>query len=117
MFYGSREHSGSADIGRTGVTVYAAGAGGGGGVPPAHASELQRKVDAVAQATQTAEPVCPRCGQTMGRKDTRPVSWLARFGRPSAPVSRFVCRTCHVQCRPLLDLLGMEPGRIGGSLA
>jgi Uncharacterised protein family (UPF0236) len=84
---------------------------------PLMLAELQRKVDGVAQAAQTTEPVCPRCGQTMGRKDTRPVSWLARFGRLSAPVSRFVCRTCHVQCRPLLDLLGVEPGRISGSLA
>jgi hypothetical protein len=63
------------------------------------------------------EPACPRCGQAMGRKDTRSVSWLARFGRLSAPVSRFVCRACQVQCRPLLDLLGVEPGRISGSLA
>ena len=84
---------------------------------PLMLAELQRKVDAVAQTAQTTEPACPRCGKTMGRKDTRSVSWLARFGRLSAPVSRFVCRTCHVQCRPLLDLLGVEPGRISGSLA
>jgi hypothetical protein len=84
---------------------------------PLMLAELQRRVDAVAQTAQTKAPACPRCGQTMGRKDTRPVSWLARFGRLSAPVSRFVCRACHVQCRPLLDLLGVEPGRICGSLA
>lgn len=45
------------------------------------------------------------------------MSWLARFGKLSAPVSRFVCRDCHVQCRPLLALLGVELGRISGSLA
>jgi hypothetical protein len=84
---------------------------------PLMRAELQRRVDAVAQAAQATPPACPRCGQTMGRKDTRPVSWLARFGKLSAPVSRFVCRTCQVQCRPLLDLLGVEPGRISGSLA
>ena len=84
---------------------------------PLMLAELQRRVDLVAQAAQTTGPACPRCGQTMRRKDTRPVSWLARFGKLSAPVSRFVCRTCHVQCRPLLDLLGVEPGRISGSLA
>jgi Uncharacterised protein family (UPF0236) len=84
---------------------------------PLMLAELQRRVDAVAQTAQTAHPACPRCGRTMGRKDTRPVSWLARFGRLSAQVSRFVCRACHVQCRPLLDLLGVEPGRISGSLA
>jgi hypothetical protein len=84
---------------------------------PLMRAELQRRVDAVAQAAQATQPACPRCGQTMGRKDTRSVSWLARFGRLSAPVSRFVCRSCHVQSRPLLDLLGVEPGRISGSLA
>jgi len=27
------------------------------------------------------------------------------------------CAPCRVQCRPLLDLLGVKPGRISGSLA
>src|SRR6266567_41296 len=84
---------------------------------PLMLAELQRRVDAVAQTEQSTEPACPRCGQAMRRKDTRPVSWLARFGRLSALVSRFVCRACQIQCRPLLDLLGVEPGRISGSLA
>lgn len=84
---------------------------------PLMLAELQRRVEAVAQTTQTREPVCPRCGQTMHRKDTRRISWLARFGRLSAQVSRFICRACHMQSRPLLDLLGVEPGRISGSLA
>src|SRR6202051_1712679 len=84
---------------------------------PLMLAELQRKVDVVAQAAQSTGPACPCCGQTMRPKDTRPVSWLARFGRLSAPVSRFVCRPCHMECRPLLDLLGVEPWRISGSLA
>ncbi|HZL53940.1 MAG TPA: ISKra4 family transposase [Terracidiphilus sp.] len=84
---------------------------------PLMLAELQRRVDTIAQTAQATEPACPRCGQTMRRKDTRCVSWLARFGKLRAPVSRFVCRACHVQCRPLLDLLGVEPGRISGSLA
>ncbi|HEY6849659.1 MAG TPA: ISKra4 family transposase [Terracidiphilus sp.] len=84
---------------------------------PLMLAELQRRVDAVAETAQSTEPACPRCGRTMRRKDTRRVSWLARFGKLRAPVSRFVCRACQVQCRPLLDLLGVEPGRISGSLA
>jgi hypothetical protein len=60
--------------------------------PPMRA-ELQRRVDAVAQAAQTTQPDCPRCGRPMSRKDTRSVSWFARFGKLSAPVSRFVCRS------------------------
>jgi hypothetical protein len=84
---------------------------------PLMLAELQRRVNAVAQAAQSTQPACPRWGQPMSRKDTRPVSWLARFEKLSAQVSRFVCRACHVQSRPLLDRLGVEPGRIGGSLA
>lgn len=76
---------------------------------------LQGKVNAVAGSVQT--PACSRCGQPMKRHDTETVSWLARFGRLHAAVARYRCRACNRQCRPLLDLLGVEPGRISGSLA
>ena len=84
---------------------------------PLMCAELQRRVDAVAKTAQAVVPDCSCCGQVMVRKDTRLVSWLARFGKLHAPVSRFVCKACRVQCRPLLDQLGVEPGRISGSLA
>jgi len=80
-------------------------------------AELQRRVDAVAETTQAVAPPCQQCGQPMSRKDARSVSWLARAGRLKARVSRYRCASCHFQCRPLLDLLGVEPGRISGSLA
>src|SRR5713226_5174391 len=44
-------------------------------------------------------------------------SWTARFGRLHALVARYRCPACKTECRPLLDLLGVEPGRISGSLA
>ena len=78
---------------------------------------LQRKVDAVAEAAQRTPPVCPLCGRLMCCQDTRPVSWLARCGCLHALVSRYRCSPCRYQCRPLLDLLGVEPGRISGALA
>jgi hypothetical protein len=84
---------------------------------PRMLAELQRRVEAVTETAQAVVPECPRCGQSMRRKDTRPVSRLARFGRLKAPIARYHCPACHVQCRPLLDLLGVEPGRISGSLA
>src|SRR6266849_15198 len=84
---------------------------------PRMLAELQRRVEAVAETAQAVVPECPRCGQAMRRKDTRAVSWLARFGCLQARVSRYRCAPCGVQCRPLLDLLGVEPGRISGSLA
>jgi hypothetical protein len=84
---------------------------------PRMLEELQRRVEAMAQNAQAAAPECPRCGQVMRRKDTRSVSWWALFGRLKVRVARYRCEPCGVQCRPLLDLLGVEPGRFSGSLA
>jgi hypothetical protein len=78
---------------------------------------LQSKVDAFAGTARGTVPVCPQCGQPMRCQDTREVSWLARCGCLHAPVSRYRCPPCHYECRPLLDLLGVEPGRISGALA
>jgi len=50
-------------------------------------------------------------------QDVRPISWRARFGRLRVGVPRYRCPACRLECRPLLDLLGVEPGRISGSLA
>ena len=84
---------------------------------PLMLSDLQRKVNAVAEATQNSVPVCPHCRQTMRRHDTRQVSWLAGCGCLHAAVSRYRCPPCRYECRPLLDLLDVEPGRISGALA
>jgi hypothetical protein len=78
---------------------------------------LQEKVNAVGESVQMTAPSCSRCGQPMRRHDTRPVSWLARFGCLRTRVSRYRCPACKFECRPLLDRLGVEPGRISGSLA
>src|ERR1700676_2742566 len=77
---------------------------------PRMLAELQRRGEAGAQTAQSAAPECPRCGQIMRRKDPRSVSWRARFGCLRARVARYRCEPCGVQCRPLLDLLGVEPG-------
>src|SRR5580658_2234403 len=84
---------------------------------PRMRAELQRRIEAIAETMQAMAPPCPHCGQSMRRKDTRSVSWLARFGRFQARVTRYRCASCRVQRRPLLDALGVEPGRISGSLA
>ncbi len=78
---------------------------------------LQEKVDAVAQQTHATAPSCPGCGRAMGFHDGRTISWWARFGRLHACVRRYRCANCQHQCRPLLDVLGVEPGRVSGSLA
>jgi len=78
---------------------------------------LQEKVDGVAKQTHSNVPSCSHCGCAMKPHDDRTVSWLARFGRLRARVWRYRCPLCHAECRPLLDVLGVEPGRISGSLA
>ena len=53
----------------------------------------------------------------MSYHDTRTVSWIARFGRLVAAVPRYRCAGCKYNHRPVLEQLGVEPGRISGSLA
>lgn len=84
---------------------------------PQMLAALQCKVDAVAAAARGTAPACPHCGRLMRCQDTREISWLARCGRLHAPVSRYRCQPCRHQSRPLLDLLGVEPGRVSGALA
>src|SRR6266403_2156239 len=84
---------------------------------PRMLKELQCRVDALAESARANSPACAGCGRQMVCQDVRPVSWLARFGRLRTRVARYRCPACHGECRPLLDLLGVEPGRISGSLA
>jgi hypothetical protein len=78
---------------------------------------LQDKVNAAADSLRGQTPACSQCGQSMKRHDIETVSWDARFGRLQASVARYRCPACQGERRPLLDLLGVEPGRISGSLA
>ena len=79
--------------------------------------ELQRRVDQFAETARVTIPLCADCGRSMICQDVRPVSWWARFGRLRVRVPRYRCRACGCESRPLLDQLGVEPGRICGSLA
>src|ERR1017187_3640294 len=78
---------------------------------------LQDKVNAAADSLLSQSPTCARCSQPMQRHDSETVSWVARFGRLHATVTRYRYPACKDERRPLLDLLGVEPGRISGSLA
>jgi hypothetical protein len=84
---------------------------------PRMLQELERRVSGLAEATRATSPVCAQCGGRTVCQDVRRVSWYARFGRLGVDVPRYRCPACGVECRPLLDLLGVEPGRISGSLA
>jgi len=80
---------------------------------------LQRKVDEVAQTEKGKGKVvsCDGCGQPMERKGARGVSWRCRFGCVRAQPVRYRCRPCRATRRPLLEVLGVEVGRICGSMA
>jgi len=78
---------------------------------------LQDKVDRFQDPALEVAPSCPGCGKAMGHHDTRRVWWLTRFGRIHALARRYRCRPCRQNRRPLLEVLGVEPGRISGSLA
>jgi hypothetical protein len=78
---------------------------------------LQHKVHTLAEASRRQAPNCSGCGHPMGYQDQPPVSWLTRFGRLRARASRYRCPACKQERRPLLEELGVEPGRVSGSLA
>src|SRR5215469_18229672 len=73
---------------------------------------LQQKIEQEAVLIESQAPECRRCGRAM-----MPVSWWARFGKLKVGAVRFRCTPCGYECRPLLDHLGVEAGRISGSLA
>jgi len=78
---------------------------------------LEEKVQAEAGTIASQAPQCPHCGQAMKYHDRPKVSWIVRYGRLRTAAARYRCAPCHYQCRPLLDHLGVEAGRISGSLA
>jgi hypothetical protein len=84
---------------------------------PRMLEELQRRVNELAETTRATIPVCAHCGRSTVCQDVRPVSGWARFGRLRVGVPRYRCPDCGSESRPLLDLPGVEPGRISGSLA
>jgi hypothetical protein len=84
---------------------------------PQMLAALKRKVDAVAVEVASNAPDCPQCGRPMGHHDTRPACWLAHWGRLQVAAPRYRCSPCKCERRPLLEVLGVEAGRICGSLA
>ena len=71
--------------------------------------------DEAAAQRAAARAIC--CGRPMRRHDARGVTWQTWVGRVHVTVDRYRCRQCGAEQRPLLDRLGVEPGRLSGWLA
>src|SRR5436853_6692184 len=78
---------------------------------------LEQRVNALAEELLQSQPSCRDCGGSMKQHDRRTVSWRARFGKLKICAWRYGCRVCGNECRPVLDVLGVEAGRIRGPLA
>ncbi len=83
---------------------------------PQMLAALKVKVETAAKAREGEVPSCSECGKPMGRHDTRTTSWLTRYGRLHLGCIRYACPSCSKRRRPFLEWLGVEPGRISGSL-
>ena len=66
-------------------------------------------------------PLCEKChsGRTMKSRGRKKTSFITRFGEISLRVQTYRCceAGCHHTCRPLMDALGIEAGRVSGMLA
>lgn len=60
---------------------------------------------------------CELCGRQMENRGRKRSSFLCRFGRLVFHPTTYRCKPCKKSVRPLMDKLGVESGRISGSLA
>ena len=60
---------------------------------------------------------CNICGRQMKNRGRKRSSFFSRFGRIVLHPTTFRCNPCKRNIRPLMDKLGVELGRISGSLA
>jgi len=62
-------------------------------------------------------PRCSDCGKAMRARGRRRSSFITRFGLLKLRPATYRCRPCRRQAQPLLARLGVEAGRVSGSLA
>lgn len=79
--------------------------------------QQRRRLEEKIQAHQKALTVPLCCGRPMKNRGRKKSSLLSRFGDSSLWPVTFRCNTCGRRVRPLMDALGIESGRICGSLA
>lgn len=81
--------------------------------------ELGRRVEAETEQLRREPPICPKegCGRRMHRRGSTTTTQLTLCGLLAIRADTFRCEPCKTRVRPLFDRLGIESGRISGSLA
>jgi hypothetical protein len=79
-------------------------------------SRLQAKIAGLEASLAGCAPRCT-CGRAMKARGRRATWFLTRFGKLRLRPAVYRCATCKRQSRPLLERLGVEVGRISGSLS
>lgn len=78
---------------------------------------LQQRIEDINEQIRAEGVPCQRCAKSMRRHDAPEVTWVTLFGKLRALSPRYRCKNCHKERRPLVEILGVEPGRISGTLA
>jgi len=84
---------------------------------PTMQQRLMEKIETIDASLGGSPPKCPCCGRTMKSKGRRNSSFISRFGPIKLRPVTYRCETCRQHERPLWKVLGVEAGRISGSLA
>lgn len=85
---------------------------------PAMRARLVEKIQAFDDEQRGTAPRCVICKRAMESRGRRPApSTLTRYGGLSLTSTVYRCKPCRLQVRPLWQRLGVEEGRVSGSLA
>jgi hypothetical protein len=80
-------------------------------------ARLVERIAAEAASLKGTAPRCDMCGKVMECRGRKPFSFTCRFGEIKHAASAYRCPPCRQQKCPLIDKLGVEVGRLSGSLA
>jgi len=78
---------------------------------------LEEKIRAVDASLAGHVPCCAICHRPMKNRGRKRSSFFSRFGKITMHPTKYICAPCKIGVRPLIDALGVEMGRISGSLA
>ena len=84
---------------------------------PQMRARLEERITEAGASHTAGAPTCPTCERRMKSRGRKPSSILTRFGKVAIRGPKYRCKACGTTCRPWHECLGLEVGRISGSLA